>query len=88
MRGNKMNAILFHPPSRMNEPDPPLGVVYLASVLEHAGCATEVVDMEPQGVNLKQVRAILRSHKPLFVGISFMTAQYSYMKQLVRNHKK
>lgn len=87
MRGNKMNAILFHPPSRMNEPDPPLGVVYLASVLEHAGCATEVVDMEPQGVNLKQVRAILRSHKPLFVGISFMTAQYSYMKQLVRTIK-
>lgn len=82
-----MNAILFHPPSRMIDPDPPLGGVYLATVLEQAGCPTEVVDIELQRLDFKDIKAILRSHNPLFVGISFMTAQYSYMKQLVRTIK-
>ena len=83
-----MNAILFHPPSSMIDPDPPLGVVYLASVLENAGCQTEVIDMEPQKFGYGDIPQKIDNTKPSFIGISFMTAQYSFMKKLVQTLKQ
>lgn len=80
---NEKKVILIHPPSHMIDPEPPLGLLFLSTVLEKAGCQTEIIDMEPHKVSVNDIKVLIESTGPLFVAISFMTAQYTHMKRIV-----
>jgi anaerobic magnesium-protoporphyrin IX monomethyl ester cyclase len=54
----------------------PLGLAYLASVLENAGHEVKVFDCPPLGINHEQLVRMLASFSPDFVGITCMTMMY------------
>jgi len=54
----------------------PLGLAYLASVLENAGYEVKVFDCPPLGINHEQLVRMLTSFSPDFVGITCMTMMY------------
>ncbi len=68
-----MKILLVYPPYNI-EPNPPLGLAYLAATLEKAGHDVKIIDMTP--LNMKVEEDILQEinlFQPAIVGISFMT---------------
>jgi len=66
---------------------PPLGLAYLASVVERAGFRTYIVDMNPVQMHCKDVELILRKFRPSVLAISFMTNQFGAAMRIAREAK-
>lgn len=60
----------------------PLGILYLATVLENAGISTKVIDLIPQEINLNEVLSLIKKEKPVLVGITGTTPQIKGIVQL------
>ncbi len=54
----------------------PLGLAYLAAVLEDAGCEVKVFDCPPLGISHEELGKMLVKFSPNFVGITCMTMTY------------
>jgi radical SAM superfamily enzyme YgiQ (UPF0313 family) len=55
---------------------PPLGIAYIAAVLERAGHQVEVIDAIAEGLSRHDVAARIRSFGPRLVGITAMTPTF------------
>ncbi len=71
-----MKVLLVNPPSLEKKQEivaPPLGLAYLAGVLERAGKQVEILDAFALGMDFNEVERELRSRKPDLVGVTGMT---------------
>ncbi|HME54234.1 MAG TPA: radical SAM protein [Candidatus Lokiarchaeia archaeon] len=69
--------------------NPPIGIGYLASYLEQHGYEVHVLDLSIKRVYFSTVVEFITKKKPIFVGISSLTAYYMGAKKLaleLRNH--
>lgn len=58
----------------METPDfPPLGLQYIASILEKGGFTVKAIDMDSEGINLEGLKERLAEMKPFLVGITCTT---------------
>jgi len=63
---------------------PPLGLAYIAAVLENKGYDVGILDMNAQPQIVHNFEAILREQKPRIVGITCLTPFYSTALSLAR----
>ncbi len=61
---------------------PPLGLLYIAAVLEKEGHEVRIVDAPSENLDLEEVVERVRGFKPDFVGISAITALANKTKTL------
>jgi anaerobic magnesium-protoporphyrin IX monomethyl ester cyclase len=66
----------------------PLGLCYVASVLERNGFQVSIVDMESGNLNIEDTVKKIVLEKPIIVGFSCMTPQYPTMLQVATSFKK
>lgn len=78
-----LDVLLISPPSiafrgRGDEKGmmPPLGLGYLAAVLELAGFKVGLIDMQPEGIRGKDLARILEEQRPRVVGITTMVVSF------------
>ncbi len=91
-----MNVLLIKPPHKEIYKDfksvateyPPLGLAYIAAVLEKNGFAVKIVDMPVEGVIEDQLVMILKEFKPSVVGITATTPTIGYSTKLAALCKK
>lgn len=57
----------------LTEPYPPLGIAYMAAVLEAAGAAVRIVDLQ---VEKKDISTVIEEFSPNIVGITCVTSTY------------
>jgi len=62
--------------SRHTKLTPPLGLLYIATVLRTAGYSVRIIDLNLEGVDLAQVRLLCEIGRPGIVGISALTETY------------
>jgi radical SAM superfamily enzyme YgiQ (UPF0313 family) len=79
-----IDVLLIHPPYAWPNKSQPLGLAYIASVLEQDGVVVQIVDMDPEGMSVSDLREKLISRKPKVVGVSFMTPQYNYAAEILK----
>ncbi len=78
-----MKVLLVHPPTSSKRFEPPLGIAYLAAVLRRSGHPCTILDMDPAGVAVSDLPALLAKEEPGLVGVSFMTPQADYAKEIL-----
>ncbi len=71
---NTKKVLLIEPPSKEQKPTPlPLGLMYLASYLEKSNHQVKILDMKVEKITKVELKKILFSFKPDFVGIRCLT---------------
>jgi radical SAM superfamily enzyme YgiQ (UPF0313 family) len=63
---------------------PPLGLCYIAAILEKNGFSVAIEDMHIDQKNTKDVIDLVKKHKPKIVGISSSTPTYPNAKEIAR----
>ena len=71
-----VDVLLIYPPYTYPKKSPPIGLAYIAAVLEKEGYSVEIADMSVLGMDYKDLEKKVKQIKPKLVGISFMTNQY------------
>jgi len=71
-----VDVLLIYPPYTYPKKSPPIGLAYIAAVLEKEGYSVEIADMSVLGMDYKDLEKKVRQNKSKLVGISFMTNQY------------
>ena len=71
-----IDVLLIYPPYSYPRKSPPLGLTYIASVLEKEGYSVKIIDMAVLDMDYKILAKQISRVKPKVVGISFMTNQY------------
>lgn len=79
-----IDVILIYPSYAWPNKSHPLGLAYIASILEKDGFAVRVIDMDPMGINLSMLKEEISRNKPEIVGISFMTPQYNHVVKILK----
>jgi radical SAM superfamily enzyme YgiQ (UPF0313 family) len=70
------DILLIYPPYISKYKSAPLGLAYLASMIDQNGYRAKIIDMDPAGVSFSDLEEIIREEHPWLVGISFMTNQF------------
>ncbi len=70
------------------QPNPPIGLGYLAAVLEKEGYKIFIIDCGLLNISYNKVIEYLIRINPLLIGISSMTVHYNEMKKLSRSIKE
>lgn len=86
-----MNILLVNMPIQFNSQEnlePPLGIVYIAGVLEKNGKNVYLKDFEVEKFSESILEEIINKHNIDLVGISFRTASYGSAKQFAKLLKK
>ncbi len=86
---NKMDVLLIYPNVSLSSIEdeikvPPLGLAYIAAVLEENGYDVEILDMYAQHTTLNELRNILRRGQPEIVGITCLTPFVSTILKVAR----
>ena len=79
-----VDVLLIHPPYAWPNKSHPLGLAYIAAVLEQSGFAVQIIDMDPMEMSVRDLRIEIIKIKPKIVGISFMTPQYNYAVEILK----
>ncbi|MEM1515648.1 MAG: radical SAM protein [Candidatus Bathyarchaeia archaeon] len=88
-----MKIVLINPPSHSSEllrigiKAPPLGLAYLASMLERSGYDVKIIDALALDLSLTQVRDILNKEQPEIIGITASTPMINDAYKVARNAK-
>lgn len=83
------DLLLINPPSPQGGIKyPPLGLIWLASFLRQEGYTVDVLDAWALEMNEQEIIKYIRKSCPLVCGITFMTVQFGYVIQLIREIKK
>jgi anaerobic magnesium-protoporphyrin IX monomethyl ester cyclase len=82
------DVLLIHPPYAWPKKSHPLGLAYIASVLEQDGFTVQIIDMDPMGMSIADLRGELIKIRPKIAGISFMTPQCNYAVEILKIIKK
>jgi radical SAM superfamily enzyme YgiQ (UPF0313 family) len=87
-----MDVTLVNAPVRLRNEharlSPPLGLAYIASVLQEAGFSVSAVDFNVSGMNTRRIDSILSLDRPRIVGISAMTETYPQALEIARHIKE
>jgi len=81
-------VLLIHPPYEWQEKSPPLGLAYIAAVLEDAGFNVIILDMDVMGLKLDEIEQQIKIHNPGIIGISCMTLQAKRTIEIAKIAKK
>jgi anaerobic magnesium-protoporphyrin IX monomethyl ester cyclase len=73
---SKIDVLLVYPQYSYPKKSPPLGLAYLAAVLEQKGFSVKIADMSTIGLSCDDIKKQIITDKPRLVGISFMTNQF------------
>ncbi len=82
------DVLLIYPPYPWQMKSPPLGLAYIASVLEADGRSVAICDMNPLRLGWDDLEEEIKRHKPRLVGVSFMTPQVRLAEQVARLAKE
>ncbi len=91
-----MNILLIKPPHREIYRDfksvateyPPLGLAYIAAVLEKNKFAVKIIDMPVEEITEEQLAALLKDFRPAVIGITATTPTIGYSLKLAGLCKK
>ncbi len=64
------------------QPNPPIGLGYLASSLSQRGFRVDIIDLTVKKITPDALVALIKKKQPLFIGLTSLTAYYIAMKQL------
>jgi len=88
-------VLLIHPPTSFNtvisggyDNIPPLGILYLAAVLEKEGIGVKVIDDLDASLSLKEMLKVVKREKPKVIGISSTTCQIRSAVEIAKAIKK
>ncbi|MFH0864249.1 MAG: cobalamin-dependent protein, partial [Candidatus Gottesmanbacteria bacterium] len=88
-------VLLIHPPTSFNavinggyDNIPPLGILYLAAVLEREGIGVKVIDDLDASLSLKEIFEVIKREKPKIIGISSTTSQIKSTVAIAKAIKK
>lgn len=70
------DVLLIYPPYTYPKKSPPLGLGYIAAVLEKDGYSVKIIDMSALDMGYEDLQRQVKKAKPKLAGISFMTNQY------------
>lgn len=87
MRQDKAEVLLVYPPYRGQIKNPPLGLAYIASVLEREGYGVDIQDMNIMHSQITDFLKKVKQIQPQIVGISFMTPQVKIAGQIAEEVK-
>jgi radical SAM superfamily enzyme YgiQ (UPF0313 family) len=73
----------YKPAAKIGVLYPPLGLLYLASVLENGGHDVKIVNMEADGVDMDGLKSIIRGFSPDIVGTSSMTPLFKKAIEII-----
>lgn len=65
------------------QPQTPLGICYIAAVLEKAGNEVKLVDSDIEGLSLSGLLDVIREYKPEVIGLTATTPVYSVANSLL-----
>lgn len=71
-----VDVLLIYPPYTYPKKSPPIGLGYIAAVMEKEGYSVKITDMSTLNMDYKGLEREVKQIKPKLVGISFMTNQY------------
>ena len=85
--------LYFHQgiPKSLDVSVPPLGLLYLASYVNHYAKKefnAEIIDIGKENISLKEIVSIIKKTKPFVIGISSMTPQLQGTVELAKTIKK
>lgn len=86
-----MNLLLANMPIKFNSREnlePPLGIAYLAAVLEKEKEVVYLKDFEIEGFSPEELESFILNKEIDLVGVSFRTASYRSAKQFIHTIKK
>jgi anaerobic magnesium-protoporphyrin IX monomethyl ester cyclase len=88
------DIVLVYPPYQGNTAGrsySPLGLPYIAAVLEQAGYSVRIVDSDMEGMDVDVVAALVRKESPAIVGLSVLThtlpSAYHLVQKIRKLHK-
>jgi anaerobic magnesium-protoporphyrin IX monomethyl ester cyclase len=88
----RIHVTLINPPypvgSHLHPPFLPLGLGYLAAVLEKANYEVDVVDCQALRISYEEVRSELEKRQPTVVGLTSTTLTYKSALQIVKIAKE
>ncbi len=83
-----MHILLINPFYPISEtPSPPLGLAYLAAVLESAGHAVKILDLVVFPYSQELLEDVLRDFAPAMVGATAVTMTFDNASQVIRDVK-
>lgn len=83
-----MRVLLINPFYPISEtPSPPLGLAYLAAVLEQAGAQVKILDYVVYGFRKDALQSILSDFKPQIAGATAVTMTFDHAKQILKEVK-
>jgi magnesium-protoporphyrin IX monomethyl ester (oxidative) cyclase len=75
------------PPTTLFLPFPPLGIGYLASVLEKKGFDVKIIDLNVETLDKSKFKKIIKLHNPKIVGISSTSLSIPYALEVAKTIK-
>ncbi|NMC06699.1 MAG: B12-binding domain-containing radical SAM protein, partial [Candidatus Lokiarchaeota archaeon] len=64
------------------QPNPPIGLGYLAAILDHNGYHVDIIDLTVRHITRDTLVAFINKKRPIFIGLTSLTAYYESMKRL------
>jgi len=87
-KANPEKILFIHPPTTSKHPEPPLGIAYLGAFLEQYGYSVTLLDMDPLGIDNGDLARVIRDEGFRFVGVSWMTPQSRFAREILSVIKK
>ncbi len=85
---NIMRVLLINPYYPISEtPSPPLGLAFLAAVLETAGIDVQILDLVVYPYTKEHLAKILKTFDPHFVGATAVTMNFNHAASVIRDVK-
>lgn len=78
-----MKICLINPPADTRNPILPLGLAYLAAVLEENGYEVLIIDAWAEGIGVKEIKKRLKKEKPEIVGVTIMTPKIDSAMEVI-----
>lgn len=82
-----MKILLIAPKFRFHTLHPPLGLGYIAAILEREGHQVKLLDCNTDKLPDDGVRKIIDAEKPDLIGVSVLTGSYNSAKRLIKEIK-
>ena len=80
-----MKTLLINPPYPLSEiPIMPMGLLYLATVLEHNGYEIQILDLLVSRYSKEKIRSKIAEYKPEIVGVTSVTMNYPVASSILQ----
>jgi anaerobic magnesium-protoporphyrin IX monomethyl ester cyclase len=84
MRGN-MRTLLVNPPYAFSEvPIIPMGIAYIAGVLEHTGNEVQILDLLVSKYSEEKISRKLEEYQPDIIGVTSVTMNYPIASEILK----